>query len=112
MAEPLGVALLGAGLFARDAYLPLLRLALIFLKNPTKALHQVSPCSSSELGNVTASLRRQSKSVRLVAVWSRSSSAGEALLPTIQEYAPYTSCYCFLPDSILSCRLCMLLRRM
>ena len=29
MAEPLGVALLGAGLFARGAYLPLLRCALL-----------------------------------------------------------------------------------
>ena len=29
MAELLGVALLGAGLFARDAYLPLLRLVLL-----------------------------------------------------------------------------------
>ena len=37
MTEPLGVALLGAGLFARDAYLPLLRFALLHTQKPSKS---------------------------------------------------------------------------
>lgn len=95
MAEPLGVALLGAGLFARDAYLPLLRFAsLHFFTYCSNNARPSFPALVADESNVTARPRRHSTDITVLAVWSRSSSAAEALLPTIHEHAHSFSVIC------------------
>ena len=99
--QPVRLAVLGAGIFVKDAYVPLLRcdrgssgiMLCSYIPARTvppvraaKTIIKHTPCAVDGTG--TAADRRSTSSVTVVALWSRSEQAAAALLPDFQEFAP------------------------